>query len=87
MLFSICNNFFLWMFNGLQSIFYDTDQFGFDCLHYFSIEFYFSEIIKYCIRPTDNKNSAIVEFVNIPDQYLTFNELYRLNVNSHEILL
>ncbi|CAF1180714.1 unnamed protein product [Adineta steineri] len=79
--------FFLWTFNGLESIFYDTDQFGFDCLHYFSTEFFFSEIVKYCIRPKNDMNSIMVEFLNIPDDYLTFDELYRLNVTSHEILM
>ncbi len=79
--------FFLWTFSGLQSIFHDTDQFGFDCLHYFSINIYFSDIVKYCIRPAGDKNSTMVEFLNISDQDFTFDELNRLNVNSHEVLL
>ncbi|CAF4045618.1 unnamed protein product, partial [Adineta steineri] len=80
--------FFLWTFNGLQSIFYDTDQFGFNCLHYFPTNsFLFSEIVKYCIRPKNDTNSIMVEFFNVSDDYLTFDQLYRLNITSHEILL
>ncbi|CAF0752094.1 unnamed protein product [Adineta steineri] len=79
--------FFLCTFNDLQSILYDTDQFGFDCLHYFSTESEFSEIVKYCIRPKDDMNSIMIEFFNISDDYLTFDQLYRLNITSHEILL
>ncbi|CAF3991367.1 unnamed protein product, partial [Adineta steineri] len=79
--------FFLWTFNDLQSIFYDTDQFGFDCLHYFSTESEFSEIVKYCIRPKNDTNPIMVEFFNISDDYLTFDQLYRSSVTSHEILM
>ncbi|CAF4070713.1 unnamed protein product [Adineta steineri] len=79
--------FFLWVSNGSQSIFYDTDQYGFDCLHYFSTESEFSEIVKYCIRPKNDTNSIVAEIFNISDDYLTFDELYRLNVTSHEILM
>ncbi|CAF1117233.1 unnamed protein product [Adineta steineri] len=79
--------FFLWASNGSQSIFYDTDHFGFDCLHYFSTESAFSEIVKYCIRPKNDTNLIITEFFNISDDYLTFDQLYRLNVTSHEILM
>ncbi|CAF4164464.1 unnamed protein product, partial [Adineta steineri] len=80
--------FFLWTCNDLQSIFYDTDQFGFDCLHYFPTNsFLFSEIVKYCIRPKNDTNSIIAEFFNVSDDYLTFDQLYRLNITSHEILM
>ncbi|CAF0753096.1 unnamed protein product [Adineta steineri] len=80
--------FFLWTSNGSQSIFYDTDHFGFDCLHYFSTESEFSEIVKYCIRPKNDTNSIMIEFFNISsDDYLTLDQLYRLNVTSHEILM
>ncbi|CAF1197975.1 unnamed protein product [Adineta steineri] len=79
--------FFPWTSDGLQSIFYDTDQFGFDCLHYFSTESEFSEIVKYCIRPKNDTDSIMIEFSNISDDYMTFDELYRLNVTSHEILM
>ncbi|CAF4146605.1 unnamed protein product, partial [Adineta steineri] len=80
--------FFLWTSNDLQSIIYDTDQFGFDCLHYFPTEsLLFSEIVKYCIRLKNDTNSIMIEFFNISDDYLTFDELYRLNVTSHEVLM
>ncbi|CAF0830833.1 unnamed protein product [Adineta steineri] len=78
---------FLCTFNDVQSIFYDTDQFGFDCLHYFSTESEFSETVKYCIRPKNDTNSIMIESFNISDDYLTFDELYRLNVTPHEILM
>ncbi|CAF0959162.1 unnamed protein product [Adineta steineri] len=79
--------FFLWIFNGLQSFFYDTDPFGFDCLYYFSPDSQFSEIVKHCIRPNNDKNlTTVVYFINISDQSFTFNELYHLNVTSNEIL-
>ncbi|CAF0942894.1 unnamed protein product [Adineta steineri] len=80
--------FFLWIINGLQPPLYDTDPFGFDCLHYFSSEPEFSEIVKYCIRPNNDKNlTTVVQSFNISGQYFTFNELYHLNVTSYDILL
>ncbi|CAF0942837.1 unnamed protein product [Adineta steineri] len=79
--------FFLSIFNGLQSFLYDTDPFGFDCLHYFSPDSQFSEIVKHCIRPNNDKNlTTVINFFNISDQYFTFHELYHLNVTSDEIL-
>ncbi|CAF4085278.1 unnamed protein product, partial [Adineta steineri] len=79
--------FFLSISNGLQSFLYDTDPFGFDCLHYFSSKSSFSGIVKYCIRPNNDKNLTGIHFFNISDQYLSFNELYHLNVTSYDILL
>ncbi|CAF3843808.1 unnamed protein product [Adineta steineri] len=80
--------FFLSISNGLQSFFYDTDPSGFDCLHYFSSKSSFSGIVKYCIRPNNEKNlTTVVHFINISDQSFTFNELYHQNVTSDEILL
>ncbi|CAF0903897.1 unnamed protein product [Adineta steineri] len=79
--------FFLSISNGLQSFFYDTDPFGFDCLHYFSFESSFSGIVKYCIRPNNDKNlTKVIHFINISDEYFTFNELYHRNITSDEIL-
>ncbi|CAF4181846.1 unnamed protein product, partial [Adineta steineri] len=64
------------------------DPLGFDGLHYFSSEFSFSGIVKYCIRPANDKNlTTVIHFFNISDEYFTFNELYHLNVTSYQILL
>ncbi|CAF0845262.1 unnamed protein product [Adineta steineri] len=79
--------FFLSISNGLQSLFYDTDSFGFDCLHYFSSKSSFFGIVKYCIRPNNDKNLTVIHFFNVSGQYVTFNELYHLNVTSYDILL
>ncbi|CAF1493972.1 unnamed protein product [Adineta steineri] len=80
--------FYLWIINGLQSIFYDTDPFGFDCLHYFPPDLEFSEMVKYCIRPNNEMNlTTVTHFFNISDDNFTFNELYHLNVTSYDILL
>ncbi|CAF1541144.1 unnamed protein product [Adineta ricciae] len=75
------------MFNVLQSIFYDTDQFKFDCLHYYSTGDSLSPIVKYCVRPNNESNYTMIDPLKISDQYLTFNDLYHLNISSDEILL
>ncbi|CAF4191308.1 unnamed protein product, partial [Adineta steineri] len=80
--------FFLSISNGLQSLYYGTDPFRFDCIHYFSSDSEFSGIVKYCIRPNNNKNlTTVIHLFNISDEYFTFNELYHLNVTSDDILL
>ncbi|CAF3602035.1 unnamed protein product, partial [Adineta steineri] len=72
---------------GLQSLLYDTDPFGFDCLHYFSSKSSFPGIVKYCIRPNNDKNlTTVIQSFKIPDEYFTFNELYHQNVTSDDIL-
>ncbi|CAF4065315.1 unnamed protein product, partial [Adineta steineri] len=63
-----------------------NDPFGFDCVHYFSSESSFSGIVKYCIRPNNDKYLTGIHFFNISDQCLTFDALYHLNVTSDEIL-
>ncbi|CAF3627819.1 unnamed protein product [Rotaria socialis] len=78
---------FFYAFIELQSILYDTNPFQFDCLHHFSNGSYVSGIIKYCIRPVDDQNSKMVNFSDVNHPNLTFSELYRLNVTSHEVLL
>ncbi|CAM4765337.1 unnamed protein product [Rotaria magnacalcarata] len=71
----------------LQSILYDTDYFLFDCLHYLPPNSQILNKIKYCIRPANDQNPAIIDIINVHHPNFTFDELYRLNVTSHEVLL
>ncbi|UJR07367.1 hypothetical protein I4U23_011653 [Adineta vaga] len=46
-----------------------------------------SQIVKYCLRPDNENNYTMIDILKISDQYLTFNELYHLNITSDKILL
>ncbi|CAM4828436.1 unnamed protein product [Rotaria magnacalcarata] len=78
---------FLCAFVELESILYDTDSFLFDCLHYLPSNSQIPNKIKYCIRSANDQNLAITDILNVPHPNFTFDELYRLNVTSHEVLL
>ncbi len=43
------------------------------------------EMIEYCLRPT-NDNELNLNFVNIPDENLTFDELYHLNISAENLI-
>jgi hypothetical protein len=42
-------------------------------------------MIEYCLRPT-NDNELNLNFVNIPDENLTFDELYHLNISAENLI-
>ena len=73
--------------NKVHSILYDTDHFQFDCLYYYSNDSPTPDLVKYCIRPIDNRSSIMVDVFNPFHRNFSFDQLYHLNITSHEILL
>ncbi|CAF1399992.1 unnamed protein product [Adineta ricciae] len=78
--------FFSSILYGFQSILYDKDPYGYDCIHYFSMDLTFTDIVKYCIRPANESNLFDIAYEDISEPTMTFDELSRLNVTSSDLL-
>ena len=77
----------LWTISECHSNFYVTNYLQFDCLHYYSIHPITPTKIEYCLRPSDDSPTTVIDFLNTRDQNYTFNELLDMNVTAYEILL
>jgi len=84
---------FVWLISLLYTIFechsnfYITNSLQFDCLHYYSTHPITPTKIEYCLRPTDDSDTTVIDFLNTRDQNYTFDELFDMNVTAYEILL
>ncbi|CAM4805094.1 unnamed protein product [Rotaria magnacalcarata] len=82
----------LWVFVSSQLNLYHTthshyiDSLDYDCLYYYDIKWGVTEVIPYCIRPTDINSARRNAFPNIYDQKFTFEQLYHLNVTAQQLL-